>query len=99
MATEPAGVVAAMSWLKQQKGWFPKPPVPERFEASRERPVQVDLPPKALLRLDEVADICEVHINTVRRWIDEGFLTCVIVGKQKRIPREALVAFFRQKPS
>jgi len=59
--------------------------------------LQVSLPNKQLFRLGEVAEFCDVHEHTVRRWIDEGLLPSLIVGKQLRISRYALGAFIKKK--
>jgi len=60
--------------------------------------VESAFPDKQLLRLPEVAAFCGVHINTVRRWIEEGLLQSLMVGKQHRITRQAFFSFLQQKP-
>jgi excisionase family DNA binding protein len=42
---------------------------------------------------EQVADQLGLHVRTVRRYIREGRLEAVQVGKRYRVPREALEAF------
>ena len=47
-----------------------------------------ELPPKSLLRPDEVAKIWKVSTKTIYRWIDIGILEAVKKGGTLRITRE-----------
>ncbi len=38
------------------------------------------IPPGNLLTVGEVASILRVHVNSVRRWSDEGLLKCYRIG-------------------
>lgn len=50
-----------------------------------------ELPNKALLRPDEVAEYYSVKEKTVRGWINTGKLEAVkVAGKLWRIPRSAI---------
>ncbi len=52
------------------------------------------LPQKDLLRPDEVATYFRVSLRTVYRWIDEGKLKALKVGKKvTRIKRDAVLRF------
>jgi excisionase family DNA binding protein len=56
------------------------------------------IPEKALLRIDEAAALCDVHANTIRRWIDEGKLDHIrFPGGGLRIPRTAILEVFTPK--
>lgn len=58
-----------------------------------------DLPNKALLRPDEVADYFSVDVRTVYLWIEEGIIQNAIRVTKKtiRIPREEAIRI--QKPA
>ena len=45
------------------------------------------------LTVDNVADLLEVHPETVRRLITKGEMRAVRVGRLVRIPRESLTEF------
>lgn len=44
----------------------------------------------AFLTVEETAQLLRVHKNTIYRWVREGRLPSTRIGKQWRIPREAL---------
>lgn len=44
----------------------------------------------AFLTVEETADLLRVHKNTIYRWVREGRLPSTRIGKQWRIPRQAL---------
>lgn len=79
-----------------------------RLGVSRERvrqifkgktpPKKPDLGPKAVLRAGDVASLLGVHINTVRRWSNEGALRAFRVGprRERRFRREDVDAFLNQ---
>src|SRR5579859_6364833 len=48
-----------------------------------------------LLSTEEAAQLLNVHVNTIRSWIDKGTLPTVRVGKLYRIPRRELEALIR----
>ncbi len=58
-----------------------------------------NLPNKALLRPDEVADYFSVDVRTVYLWIEEGVIqnAVKITKKTIRIPREEVIRM--QKPA
>ena len=58
-----------------------------------------NLPNKALLRPDEVADYFSVDVRTVYLWIEEGVIQNAekITKKTIRIPREEVIRM--QKPA
>jgi excisionase family DNA binding protein len=46
---------------------------------------------KNLLRINEAAELLEVHENTVRRWITDGKLVGVTTpGNQRRVKTESM---------
>lgn len=46
---------------------------------------------KSKLRLDEAAALMEVHVDTVRRWVDEGKLSSVrTAGGHRRVHTESV---------
>jgi len=49
----------------------------------------------SLLSSKEVAKILNVHINTIRRWSDKGFIKCYKIGPRgdRKFSRESLEAF------
>ena len=55
---------------------------------------------KPYYRLDEIADIFEIHINTVKNWITEGKLIAVQLGyKTQRISYQSLDHFIKNLPN
>ncbi len=50
----------------------------------------IDLPQKALLRVDEVAAYFDVTERTIRLWIEHGLLEAEKIVGSIRIPREAV---------
>ena len=52
--------------------------------------------PEPLLTSQEVADICRVHLRTVRRWIASGELAVIRRGHVVRIEPSALRSFLRK---
>lgn len=48
-----------------------------------------------LLTIDETAEFLRVSDKTVRRMIDDGRLKAVAIGRQWRIPKEALEEFIK----
>jgi excisionase family DNA binding protein len=77
--------------------WYIK--IMQLFEESSERTkmdpellrVFNDLPNKSLLRPDEVGAFLSVSEKTVRRWVAEGVIRGVRLGKSIRIFRDSLV--------
>jgi excisionase family DNA binding protein len=49
-----------------------------------------------MLSVDDVAELLNVSTKTVRRWLQDGRLSCHRFGRQIRISAEALDAFIRQ---
>lgn len=61
--------------------------------------MSVTIPDKALFRIDEVATICAVHENTVRRWTKEGKLAVITLPKGRiRVARAALEELLAAEP-
>ena len=61
--------------------------------------MSVTIPDKTLFRIDEVAAICAVHPDTVRRWTKEGKLAALTLPNGRiRVAREALVALLSAEP-
>lgn len=58
-----------------------------------------EFPRKPTYRIGEVAEALGVHVGTVRRWTDEGKLSCIRLGSQRRISYEALKGFVENKSS
>lgn len=88
-----------MTWLDKRKKWLPTPEQPSTPIDQPAMLLPIDLPQKPFFRLGEVAELCEVHIKTVYRWIEEGLLRVSVVGKSKRVSRPDLYAFLQQKLS
>jgi excisionase family DNA binding protein len=60
----------------------------------------VTIPDKALFRIDEVAALCGVHPDTVRRWAKEGRLATITLPKGRiRVARAALAALLSAEPA
>lgn len=53
-------------------------------------------PKKPSYRIGEVASALGVHTGTVRRWVDDGKLSGLRLGTQRRITLESLQGFVRQ---
>jgi len=53
-----------------------------------------------MLTTSEVAQILNVHINTVRRWSNQGILKAYRIGSRgdRRFKREDVVSFFKDMP-
>ena len=80
-----------------------------RFGLSRERvrqifkgkpaPKKSVVGPKAVLRAGDVASFLGVHVNTVRRWSDEGVLKSFRVGlrHERRFRREDIEVFLKEE--
>lgn len=51
------------------------------------------MPEWELISINEYAAHLQMNPQTVRNWINEGSLASVKVGRARRIPREAAVAF------
>lgn len=54
-------------------------------------------PDERSYRPGEVARRLGVHVNTVRRWIDEGHVSCFKLSGHRRIPYEGLRAITTEK--
>ena len=57
--------------------------------------------PLRLLSAGEVADVLGVHVNTVRKWADSGFLSCYRFGLRgdRRFASEDIIRFMQQRRS
>lgn len=53
--------------------------------------------PEDMLTPEQVAEWLQVHKGTVYRWIDEGKLPALQVGRVYRIPREDVLAMVRRQ--
>jgi excisionase family DNA binding protein len=79
-----------------------------RLGMSRERPRQIvkgsptpqkpDLRSKAMLTISDVARLLNVHINTVRRWSNQGILKSYRISSRgdRRFRREDVDGFLRE---
>ncbi|GAI91129.1 unnamed protein product [marine sediment metagenome] len=79
-----------------------------RLGMSRERARQIakgsptpqkpDLPSKAMLTINDVARLLNVHINTVRRWSNKGMLKAYRIGSRgdRRFRREDVNSFLKE---
>ena len=50
-----------------------------------------------LMTPEQVADWLQVHRGTVYRWIDEGKLPALKVGRVYRIPRDEVLAMVKRQ--
>lgn len=44
-------------------------------------------PADSLLTVDEIARILKLNPQTVRNWIDQGYLRAIRIGRRVRVPR------------
>jgi len=56
--------------------------------------------PDALLRTADVAELLNVHSNTVRRWSNKGILETYLIGPRgdRRFRRQDVKQLVRKKP-
>jgi excisionase family DNA binding protein len=47
----------------------------------------------ALLTVEQVADHCQTSVRSVRRWVSDGAIACVRIGRSVRIAEQDLAAF------
>ena len=61
-------------------------------------PQKPDLPSKAMLTINDVARLLNVHINTVRRWSNKGMLKAYHIGSRgdRRFRREDVDGFLKE---
>ena len=52
-------------------------------------------PLPTLLTVSQVADVLQVNVRTVRRWIDAGDLVAHRIGRGVRVSEADLIAFIR----
>ena len=57
------------------------------------RPRTPLVPPERLLTIADVADRCQVSSRSVRRWIDDGRLKVIRLGRSVRVSERDLAAF------
>lgn len=91
-----------MGWIDRKALWTKKSRIvdPSSQQPAQDMIPQITLPNKPLFRLDEVAEFCEVHVNTVRNWIESSVLKAITLpGNRKRVPRAEFLAFLLKKPS
>ena len=50
-----------------------------------------------LLTVEQVANILQVHVETVRVWIRNGDLVAVDIGKEYRVTREDLNKYIEER--
>lgn len=53
--------------------------------------------PEEMLTPEQVAEWLQIHAGTVYRWIREGKLPALQVGRVYRIPREDVLAMVKQQ--
>jgi len=46
---------------------------------------------------EEIARILSIHVATVRRWIREGKLPAILLGKSYRVTKEDLRRFLEER--
>ncbi len=54
--------------------------------------------PEEMLTPEQVAEWLQVHKGTVYRWIDEGKLPALQVGRVYRIPRDEVLGMVKRHP-
>jgi len=52
---------------------------------------------KAYYTTEEIANMLSIHVATVRRWIRDGKLPAILLGKSYRVTREDLVQFLEER--
>jgi excisionase family DNA binding protein len=50
-----------------------------------------------LLTVEQVANMMQVHVETVRVWIRNGDLVAVDIGKEYRVTREDLNTYIKER--
>jgi len=103
----PGRVNNTVAWNEKRRSWLGKPtkqqpklPDQEKEPTPKPHTIQIVLPDKTMFRLDEVAEICAVHVNTVRSWIQNREIKAVVLpGNHLRIPKTELSVFLRRTPT
>jgi excisionase family DNA binding protein len=72
---------------------------PRHIAKASPTPQKPDLSSKAMLTISDVARLLNVHINTVRRWSNEGMLKGYRIGSRgdRRFRREDVDAFLKER--
>jgi excisionase family DNA binding protein len=52
---------------------------------------------KAYYTTEEIAKMLTIHVVTVRRWIREGKLPAILLGKSYRVTKEDLRRFLEER--
>jgi len=52
---------------------------------------------KAYYTTEEIAKMLSIHVATVRRWIREGKLPAILLGKSYRVAKEDLRRFLEER--
>ena len=87
------------SWCLPGNNWQALAISARRQPASRQNTAGVAIPDKAMFRIDEVAAICSVHPDTVRRWTKEGKLAALYLPLGRiRVARADLEALLKADP-
>jgi|LSQX01.2.fsa_nt_gb excisionase family DNA binding protein len=55
------------------------------------------MPEEPMMTPEQVAEWLQVHKGTVYRWIDEGKLPALRIGRAYRIPRSEVLAMVKQQ--
>ncbi len=52
---------------------------------------------KPFLTLEDIADLLELNVNTVRRYVREGKIKAIRLGKSYRVRREEFERFLKEQ--
>lgn len=80
--------------ISRQAAWQAVNPKPKK-----KREISSNFPSdKIMLRASEAAHLLGVHVNTIRRWGDEGLLISYRIGSRgdRRFPRTEIESFLKQ---
>ena len=99
-------------WLKELKSMGSSyAEIGRKLGLSRERVRQIigsrpvtlrnDLPDHQMLKISKAAKFLNIHVNTLRRWSDQGILPCYRFGSRgdRKYSRSDLIDFRRQNAS
>jgi len=84
---------SVMLMLVRSINWYPVVRKEEFYSPMANINIKYDTSSTAdstYLTTEDVAKLLNIHINTVKRWIKSGKLSSTKIGKEYRIPREAI---------
>jgi excisionase family DNA binding protein len=72
---------------------------PRQIVKTSPTPQKPDLSPKAMLTIRDVAHLLKVHVNTIRRWSNQGMLKGYHIGSRgdRRFRREDIDVFLKER--